>query len=86
LSIELVNFALLDNGMGQQEKKLTRSSSDKVVAGVLGGLAEYFGFDISLVRLVFVLAAIFSAAFPGLLVYIIMWIVIPVEDSPNYQN
>ena len=72
--------------MSQKEKKLTRSTSDKVVAGVLGGLADYFGFDITLVRLLFVLAAIFSAAFPGLLVYIIMWIVIPAENNSNYQT
>lgn len=72
--------------MTEKEKKLTRSTSDKVVAGVLGGVAEYFGFDITLVRLLFVLAAIFSAAFPGLLVYIIMWVVIPVKSEPNYQS
>ena len=72
--------------MANKEKKLTRSTSDKVVAGVLGGVAEYFGFDITLVRLLFVLAAIFSAAFPGLLIYIIMWVVMPVDSAPNYQS
>jgi len=72
--------------MTQKEKKLTRSTSDKVVAGVLGGLAEYFGFDITTVRLVFVLGTIFSAGFPGFLIYVIMWAVIPVKDSPDHQN
>ena len=72
--------------MTNREKKLTRSTSDKVVAGVLGGVAEYFGFDITLVRLLFVLAAIFSAAFPGLLIYIIMWVVMPVDSAANYQS
>ena len=86
MSIELVKFVTLNNFMTGKEKKLTRSTSDKVVAGVLGGVAEYFGFDITLVRLLFVLAAIFSAAFPGLLVYIIMWVVMPVNSEPNYQS
>lgn len=72
--------------MTSKEKKLTRSTSDKVVAGVLGGVAEYFGFDITLVRLLFVLVAIFSAAFPGLLIYIIMWVVMPADSAPNYQS
>lgn len=72
--------------MASKEKKLSRSTSDKVVAGVLGGVADYFGFDITLVRLLFVLAAIFSAAFPGLLIYIIMWIVMPVDTASNYQS
>lgn len=53
------------------EKKLMRSSN-KVVAGVLGGIAEYFGIDPTLVRICFVALSIFSAGFPGLLLYIIM--------------
>lgn len=73
--------------MSQSEKKLRRSTSEKVVAGVLGGLAEYFGLDVTLVRLLYVVVSIFSAAFPGLLVYIILWVVMPVNDSStNYQT
>ncbi len=72
--------------MSKNSNKLTRSSSEKVVAGVLGGLAKYFGWDVTLVRLVFVLAAIFSAAFPGLLVYIILWVVMPSDDILDYQS
>ena len=58
---------------------LARSRTDRMIAGVCGGLAKRFGMDASLVRVIYVLASILSAAFPGLLVYVIMWIVIPEE-------
>lgn len=58
------------------EKKLTRSQ-DQVIAGVCGGIAEYFGWDIALVRILYLVLSIFSAGFPGLLIYIILWIVMP---------
>ncbi|ERI86201.1 PspC domain protein [Bacteroides pyogenes F0041] len=59
-------------------KKLTRSRKERMIAGVCGGLAEYFGWDISLLRVVYVLATIFTA-FAGTIVYIILWIVMPDE-------
>ena len=59
-----------------QPKKLYRSA-DKMLAGVLSGFAEYINADVTIVRLVFVLLSVFTAGFPGLLVYIICWIVIP---------
>ncbi|HLI18486.1 MAG TPA: PspC domain-containing protein [Rhodanobacteraceae bacterium] len=59
---------------------LRRSRRDRVIAGVIGGLAEYFGLDPRLSRIVYVLLSIFSAAFPGLLVYILLWVLIPQED------
>jgi phage shock protein C len=59
-------------------RKLTRSN-DRVVAGVCSGIADYFGFDPALTRLGYLLLSILSAAFPGLLVYIILWIVMPKE-------
>lgn len=61
-------------------KKLKRSRKERMLAGVCGGLAEYFGMDPSLVRIVYVLVSILSAAFPGTLAYIIMWLVIPEAD------
>jgi phage shock protein C len=60
-------------------KRLTRSSRHKMFAGVCGGLAIYFGIEPDKMRLIYVLISIFSAAFPGLLVYIILWIILP-ED------
>lgn len=56
-------------------KKLYRSVTDKMVAGVCGGLAEYFAIDPVIVRLIFVLAVIFGGS--GILAYIILWIIIP---------
>ena len=61
------------------KKKLYKSSSDKMLAGVLGGFAEYIGVYSTLVRLVYVLIAMFSAGFPGILFYIICALVIPDE-------
>ena len=58
-------------------KRLLRSSSDRWVAGVCGGIAEYCGWDPAIVRLAYVLLSVFSAAFPGLLVYIILWLIMP---------
>jgi phage shock protein C len=55
-------------------RKLTRSETDKRLAGVCGGLAEYFGIDPVLVRIVFVILAVMG---PGVLLYIVLWIVMP---------
>lgn len=61
-------------------RPLRRSRSNRVLAGVVGGLADYFGLDPTLARIIYVLVSIFSAAFPGILVYIILWILIPQGD------
>ncbi len=57
--------------------KLTKSSHDRMIACVCGGIANHFDLDPTLVRAGFVLLSIFSAAFPGLLVYIILAIIMP---------
>jgi phage shock protein C len=59
------------------EKRLTRSTSERMIAGVSGGLAEYFNIDPTIVRLIFVITAL--AGGPGLLVYLILWFVMPEE-------
>jgi len=61
-------------------RPLRRSRNDRVFAGVIGGLADYFGLDSRLARICYVLVSIFSAGFPGILVYILLWILIPQED------
>lgn len=63
--------------MSRSGKPLQRSSAKKVLAGVCGGLADWLGWDPTLVRILYVAVSIFSAAFPGILVYIILWIVMP---------
>ena len=57
-------------------KRLTKSQ-DKVIAGVCAGIADYFGWDPALVRILYLVISIFSAGFPGVLVYLILWIVMP---------
>lgn len=60
------------------EKKLRRSSSDKKLAGVCGGLAKYFGLDASLVRIAYIILS-FCTAFAGVLVYLLLMFVLPEE-------
>ncbi len=57
-------------------KKLTKSN-DKTVSGVCGGIAEYFDLDPTLVRVAYAILSVFSAGFPGLLLYIILAIIMP---------
>lgn len=62
-----------------------RRSDDHIIAGVCGGIAEWLGWDPTVVRILYVLASILSAAFPGLLVYLVLWIVMPKppgDDQP----
>lgn len=63
--------------MANQIKKLRRSSRHRTIAGVCGGIAEYFELDPTAVRLGYVAISVFSAAFPGILVYLIAWLIMP---------
>jgi phage shock protein C len=63
------------------KRRLTRSNKHKMIAGVCGGLAEYFGMDPTLMRVAYVLISIVSAAFPGLIAYIILMFVMPPPDE-----
>jgi phage shock protein C len=56
-----------------------------MIAGVVAGIAQYLGMDVSLARVLYVLISIFSAAFPGILVYVIFWIVVP-EEEPTVPD
>ncbi len=59
------------------KKKLYRSNQDKMLSGVLGGLAEYIGIDATLLRIIYAALSFFSAGFPGIVLYIICAIIIP---------
>jgi phage shock protein C len=52
--------------------ELTRSKSDRMIAGVCGGLARWLEWDSTAVRIIYVLVSIFSIAFPGIIVYLIL--------------
>jgi phage shock protein C len=60
-------------------RPLRRSRTNRVVAGVIGGLAEYFKVDPTLARVVYVIVSLVLAAFPGALAYLILWVVMPEE-------
>lgn len=64
--------------MTEPLKRLYRSQSDRKVAGVAGGLGEFLGIDATLIRLVFVLSVIFLGT--GVLLYMVMWLVVPEEE------
>jgi phage shock protein C len=64
-------------------KKLYRSNN-RMLAGVCGGVAEYFGVDATLIRLAYVILSVFTVAFPGIIVYILAAIIIP--SDPGYTD
>ena len=63
-------------------RRLTRSRTHKMIAGVCGGIAEYLEVDPTVVRVIYVIVSIVSAVFPGLLAYIILMFVMPRAGSP----
>jgi phage shock protein PspC (stress-responsive transcriptional regulator) len=58
---------------------ILRSRTDRVIAGVCGGFAKSLGWDPTAVRILYVVLSVLSAAFPGILVYVILWAVMPEE-------
>ncbi len=68
----------------EQQKRLYRSRFDTVIGGVSGGLAKYFEIDILLIRLLFVVLALFAAG--GIVAYIILWIIMPVEPDEYFKR
>jgi len=59
----------------EEPRKLYRSRSQRMIAGVCGGLADYFNIDATLVRVLFLLLAVFGGT--GLVIYIVMWVIVP---------
>ena len=56
---------------------LHRSRNHKIIAGVCGGLADWLGWSPTMVRVIFVTGSILSAAFPGIIVYLVLWVLMP---------
>lgn len=63
-----------------QTPTLSRSRNDRVLAGVVGGIAHRFGWNSTLLRAIYVVVSVASAAFPGILAYLILWLLMP-EDA-----
>ena len=59
---------------------LSRTVEDRVLAGVVGGIARRFGWNPTILRVVYVVGSVLSAAFPGILVYLVLWLLMP-EDG-----
>ena len=70
------NFLKVEN-----RRKLYRTSTDKWLGGVLGGIAAYLDWDPALLRIGYLFLTLCSAAFPGIMAYIILWICMPREDA-----
>ena len=66
-------------------KKLYRSRTDKKIAGVCGGLAEYFNVDATVIRIIFIVLLL-PGGFPGLLPYLILWIFVPLKPIIDQEN
>ncbi len=66
--------------MSFNAKPLRRSTYSRHIAGVCGGIGEYLGLDPTVVRVGYVLLSFFSAAFPGIIIYLILWMLIPERE------
>lgn len=67
--------------MSETVGRLVRVKDGAIIAGVLSGLARWLGWDVTMVRIVFVVCSLLSAAFPGILVYLVMWLLMPREGA-----
>ena len=65
--------------------KLLRSR-DKILGGVCGGIAKWLGWDVTIIRIAYIVISILSAAFPGTIVYIILWMIMPEEYSERSNS
>lgn len=70
---------------------LYRSNRQNIIAGVMGGIAARFGWNANLLRLIFVIISLMSAAFPGILVYLVLWLIMPkkqfqIDTTEGYQH
>ena len=69
------------NGDMKPPRRLTRSNRNKMIAGVCGGLAEYLNMDPTVVRVLYILVSIVSAAFPGIVAYIVLMFLMPPPEE-----
>jgi phage shock protein C len=74
------NFGENREVMQMETVRLARDPNDRWIGGVCGGIARWLGWNADMVRIIYVLASICSAAFPGTIVYIILWLVMPLEE------
>ena len=66
--------------METQRRRLTRSRN-RIIGGVCGGMAEYLGWSPTLVRVLYVVLSVALVAFPGVIVYLVLWAVMPAPED-----
>lgn len=71
--------------MADKLVKLHRSQNHRMIAGVMGGIAEYLGWSPTITRILFVIISTVSAAVPGILIYLILWLVMPKATTQSYR-
>ncbi|WP_292521648.1 PspC domain-containing protein [Methanoculleus sp.] len=62
-------------------KKLTRSTSDRWVAGICGGIGEYLEIDPNVIRAIWVILTVITGFFPGIVIYILLWLILPEQGQ-----
>ena len=67
-----------------ESKTLYRSAQNKIIAGVAGGIGEYFQIDPTIIRIIFIILTLFHGS--GLLIYIIMWVILPPRSQLSTKN
>ena len=67
-----------------ENRRLMRSRDDRMIAGVCGGLAEWLGWDATLVRVAYVVISVLSVGFPGTIAYIVLWFLMPERPRAGY--
>lgn len=65
--------------MEQMSSARLLRTKDKILGGVCGGIAKWLGWDVTLIRIAYIFISILSAAFPGTIVYIVLWVIMPEE-------
>jgi phage shock protein C len=65
-------------------RRLRRSTGDRMLVGVCGGLGHYLGIDSTLIRVLYAVVTVFTALVPGILLYVILALVVPADDQPPH--
>ena len=78
---ECYKIKMLECEVGIMSRKLCLSRTNKVIAGVCGGIAEYFGIDATLVRIIWVLLFLVTIGFPMAILYVVCWAIMPLDTG-----
>jgi phage shock protein C len=65
------------------KKRMVRSSNDKKLGGVCAGIADYLDTDPTVIRVAYIVLSVFTGVFPGIIVYFILWVIMPEGETPQ---